>query len=56
MTQLDQIPVPTDGLRRMLVLLRAVIHEAGLQDREDLVEFSERCKVVVEDALRIGTN
>lgn len=56
MTEQDHIPVPIDGLRKVLQLLQAVIQEAGQQDREELVEFSQRCKVLIEDALRLGTH
>jgi hypothetical protein len=56
MTDLEQIPVPADSLRKMLELLQAMIREGARQDRIELVELSERCKALVEDALRRGTN
>ena len=56
MTDIEQIPEPTDSLRTMLKLLAAVIREGGRQERIELVALSERCKVLVEDALRRGTN
>jgi hypothetical protein len=56
MTDLDQLPVPVDSLRKMPDLLQAVVREAGRQDRVELVELSERCKVLVEDALKRGLN
>jgi hypothetical protein len=52
----ENIPVPADNLRKMLALLTAVIREGERQDRDDLVDLSERCKLLVEDALRRKTN
>ena len=52
----DPIPVPADSLRKMLELLQAVIREARQQDRVELVELSERCRALVEDALRSHTH
>jgi hypothetical protein len=51
----DNIPVPADSLRKMLELLQAVAREAARQDRVELVELSERCRALVEDALRLKT-
>jgi len=56
MTDLEKIPVPADSLYKMLELLQAVIREGGRQERNELVELSERCKALVEDALRRGAN
>ena len=56
MTDRDQIPVAADSLRKMRGLLQAIIREAVRQDRVELVELSERCRTLVEDALRLETN
>ena len=56
MTDPAEIPVPADSLRKMRDLLQAVIREAANQNRDELVELSERCKTLVEVTLRRGTN
>jgi hypothetical protein len=56
MTDHPDIPVPADRLLRMMDLLTAIIREGNHHGRVEMVELAERCKLLVEEALRLETN